>query len=40
MESVEVEQGLSGEWRVEQGLGGECGGGAGIEWRVWMWNRD
>ena len=45
VESVEVEQGLSGEcgggagiewrvWRVEQGLGGECGCGAGIEWRV------
>ena len=40
MESVDVEQGLSGEWRVEQGLSGECGGGAGIEWRVWRWSRD
>ena len=30
MESVEVERELSGE----------CGGGIGIEWRVWRWSGD
>ena len=42
-EGVRVEWELSGDvesvW-VEWGLSGECGGGAGIEWRVWRWNMD